>query len=61
MGPIEASLPRIAEHYRWQLLLKSENTRALHEFMGTLLTEHPTHLSNRSVKTVIDVDPYFIM
>ncbi len=61
MGPIEASLPRIAEHYRWQLLLKSENTRALHEFMGTLLTEHPTHFTHRSVKTVIDVDPYFIM
>jgi primosomal protein N' (replication factor Y) len=61
MGPIEASLPRIAEHYRWQILLKCGNTRILHAFMGALLCAHPGHFSNREVKTIIDVDPYFIM
>jgi primosomal protein N' (replication factor Y) len=61
MGPIEASLPRIAEHYRWQILLKCENTRVLHEFLGCLVAEHPTQFANRGVKTIIDVDPYFIM
>ena len=61
MGPIEASLPRIAEHYRWQILLKCENASTLHDFMGRLMAEHPTHFSNRQVRTIVDVDPYFLL
>jgi primosomal protein N' (replication factor Y) len=61
MGPIEASLPRIAEYYRWQIFLKCENLKILHEFMGRLLAEHPKAFANRRVRTIIDVDPYFIM
>jgi primosomal protein N' (replication factor Y) len=61
MGPIEASLPRIAEHYRWQILLKCENARILHDFMGRLMAEHPKHFANRQVRTIVDVDPYFML
>ena len=61
LGPIEASLPRIAEHYRWQILLKCENARTLHDFMGRLMAEHPTHFANRQVRTIVDVDPYFLL
>jgi primosomal protein N' (replication factor Y) len=61
MGPIEASLPRIAERYRWQILLKCENAGILHAFMGRLMAEHPAHFANRRVRTVIDVDPYFML
>ncbi len=61
LGPIEASLPRIAEHYRWQILLKCENARTLHDFMGRLMADHPTHFANRQVRTIVDVDPYFML
>ena len=61
MGPIEASLPRIAGHYRWQILFKCQNAKILHDFMGTLMAEHTTHFANRQVRTIIDVDPYFML
>jgi primosomal protein N' (replication factor Y) len=61
MGPIEASLPRIARYYRWQILLKSFNTKALHDYTGRLLAENPASFNNRSVKVAIDVDPFFMM
>jgi primosomal protein N' (replication factor Y) len=61
MGPIEASLPRIAGHYRWQILFKCENAKILHDFMGKLMAEHTTHFANRQVRTIIDVDPYFML
>jgi len=61
MGPIEASLSRIAQHYRWQLLLKSLNARALHDFIGRLLADNAPSFNSRNVKVVIDVDPYFMM
>ena len=32
LGPIEAPLSRIADHFRWQLLLKSAHAGALHRF-----------------------------
>ena len=61
LGPIEAALPKIARHYRWQILLKSSHAKVLHDFMGRLLAEHPRQFANRNVKVIIDVDPYFMM
>jgi len=61
MGPIEAPLARIAKHYRWQILLKSANIKALHHFVGRLLNENSVCFSNRNVRVAIDVDPVFMM
>ena len=61
MGPIEASLARIAGRYRRQLLLKGSNTRMLHQFINQLMSEAPALFSNRQVKVTIDVDPFFMM
>jgi primosomal protein N' (replication factor Y) len=61
LGPIEASLTRIAQFYRWQIILKSVHTKALHDFTGRLLADHATSFGRRDVKVVIDVDPYFMM
>ncbi|UCG05962.1 MAG: primosomal protein N' [Desulfobacterales bacterium] len=61
MGPIEASLPRIARFYRWQILLKSLHTKALHDFTGRLLADHSAGFGRRDVKVIVDVDPYFMM
>jgi primosomal protein N' (replication factor Y) len=57
MGPIEASLTKIAKRYRWQILLKGISVKALHKFIGQLLSQKPTMFNNYGVRVVIDVDP----
>jgi primosomal protein N' (replication factor Y) len=61
MGPIEASLTRIAGRYRWQILLKGSNSRALHQFINQLMAEGSGGLTHPRVKVAIDVDPVFLM
>jgi primosomal protein N' (replication factor Y) len=61
LGPIEASLSRIAEQYRWQILLKSGETRVLHRFTRRLMGDYPAGFADRQVIVVVDVDPYFVM
>ncbi len=61
MGPIEASLTRIAGRYRWQILLKGSNTGALHQFINQLRTECHSDFSHRRIQVAIDVDPVFLM
>lgn len=61
MGPIEASLAKIARRYRWQILLKGIRVKALHNFIAQLLSQYPRVFSNYSVRVVVDVDPITIM
>jgi primosomal protein N' (replication factor Y) len=61
LGPIEASLPRIAKRFRWQILLKALSAKLLHRFVHQLLFENTGILNNRHVTVVVDVDPYFMM
>jgi primosomal protein N' (replication factor Y) len=61
LGPIEASLTRIARRYRWQILLKGLNTRMLHQFINQLMSDHAAVFSRHQVKVAIDVDPFFMM
>ena len=61
MGPIAASLPKIAEQYRWQILLKGIRAKALHQFVSQLLFEHPTLFNSRTVRVAVDVDPIFLL
>jgi primosomal protein N' (replication factor Y) len=57
LGPVEAALARIAGHYRWQILLKSTDGRALHRFAERLMAEQPKLFGIRSIRVVMDVDP----
>ncbi len=61
MGPIEASLTRIARRYRWQILLKGSNAGRLHQFINQLMSDHPAVFSRLQVQVAIDVDPFFMM
>jgi primosomal protein N' (replication factor Y) len=61
LGPIEASLTRIARRYRWQILLKGTNTRMLHQFVDQLMRDHATVFNRHQVQVAIDVDPFFMM
>jgi primosomal protein N' (replication factor Y) (superfamily II helicase) len=61
MGPIEASLTKIAGRYRWQLLLKGLNAKSLHQFINQLLSANPSVFTRQPVHVAIDVDPIFMM
>ena len=61
MGPIEASLARIAGRFRWQIILKGSNTGSLHRFANLLLAENPALFVRQPVQVAIDVDPFFMM
>jgi primosomal protein N' (replication factor Y) len=60
LGPIEASLPKIAKRYRWQILLKCLSTKQLHRFLHQIWFEKKANISIRDVKIVLDVDPFFM-
>jgi primosomal protein N' (replication factor Y) len=61
LGPIEAPLTKIANRYRWQLLLKGRSTQLLHRFVRALLFDQSSPPKSRRVKVSIDVDPFFMM
>jgi primosomal protein N' (replication factor Y) len=61
LGPIEASLPKIAKRYRWQILLKCSSIKQLHRFLHQIWFENKANISTRDVNVVLDVDPFFMM
>ena len=61
LGPIEASLPKIAKRYRWQILLKCPSIKQLHRILHQIWFDNKTNLNTRDVSVVLDVDPFFMM
>jgi primosomal protein N' (replication factor Y) len=58
LGPIEASIYRIADHYRWQMIAKGPHA-SLRPFLRRLTAEHGL-FNKPQVRIVIDVDPFFM-
>jgi primosomal protein N' (replication factor Y) len=61
LGPIEAPLARIANQYRWQLLLKGARYKPLQRVVHTLLFDKRAPAKKRGVSLAVDVDPVFLM
>jgi primosomal protein N' (replication factor Y) len=61
LGPIEAPLARIANQYRWQLLIKSPNVKSLHNFIRELFHGTGAMAKQQDINVVVDVDPLFLM
>lgn len=61
LGPLEAPLPRIAEHYRWQMLVKSPHVRPLHSLVRELVMGTGALPKRQGVSVAVDVDPLFLM
>ena len=61
MGPVEAPLSRIADHHRWQLLIKCPNVRPLHGFLRELLYGDNAMIKKKGISLAVDVDPLFLM
>jgi primosomal protein N' (replication factor Y) len=61
LGPAEAPLFRIADNYRWQLLLKAPQADALHRLVNDLLFGAQAIKGTSEIKVQVDVDPLFLM
>ncbi len=61
LGPIEAPLVRIADQYRWQLLVKGGKVHQLHAFVRDLLFGPLAPARMPDVSIAVDVDPLFLM
>jgi primosomal protein N' (replication factor Y) len=61
LGPIEAPLARIADRFRWQLLLKSPSAGAARGFVRELVFGSHAPRRTRHIEVGIDVDPHFLM
>ncbi len=57
MGPIEAPLAKLANRYRWHMMLKSGRADDLHQFLNCLQQDHHKVFTQKKISVVIDVDP----
>jgi primosomal protein N' (replication factor Y) len=58
LGPIASPLARVADQYRWQILLKGTGSGSLHRFVQGLMSTESALFSQRRVNIHLDVDPY---
>jgi primosomal protein N' (replication factor Y) (superfamily II helicase) len=61
LGPIAAPVSRIADRFRWQIMLKAPNAGTLHQFTRQLVMKSHTVAGRRRVQLAVDVDPVFMM
>ena len=61
LGPAPAPIERIKGRERWQLLVKGPNRALLHALIGKARDAFMQAKPPRSVRTIIDVDPYSVV
>lgn len=61
LGPIESPLARLANRYRWQILLRGPHACTLHRFTRRLLFDKGGVRLPAGMHLEVDVDPVFMM
>ena len=61
LGPAPAPIERIKDRERWQLLVKGPNRQLLHALIERARDAFVQAKPPRSVRTIIDVDPYSVV
>jgi primosomal protein N' (replication factor Y) len=61
LGPAPAPLTRLRDKYRWQLLIKGKELKALHSFLHRLEGEIDSMNRTGKAKVSIDIDPEYMM
>lgn len=61
LGPIEAAIPKLADQYRWQILLKCGAQRPLHHLARLIVQESFSSLKKDGIRITTDIDPYYLM
>jgi primosomal protein N' (replication factor Y) (superfamily II helicase) len=57
LGPVPAPIAKIKGRFRWQILLKGNNNRILHQAAGLILEMGKGLLRGTGVQIILDVDP----
>lgn len=57
LGPAPAPLARLKGQYRWQILIKGQQTSSLHSFVYALLARLSFEAALPGTKVVVDIDP----
>jgi primosomal protein N' (replication factor Y) len=60
LGPVEASIQKIAGRHRWQMLIKGGRIGPLRRFVRSAAAAAPSLFRHPRVRVVIDVDPFFM-
>ena len=58
LGPIESPVPKIANRYRWHLLLKSRKIKPLHGLIQNLFFENASGIRGKNIKVTSNIDPF---
>lgn len=61
LGPIEAPLAKIANRFRFQMLIKGRNIKVIHDVINELREACGPLFNNRQVQIAVDIDPYQMM
>ena len=61
LGPVEASMAKVANRYRWQILLKSPSAGRLRQFVRELIFAEDAPAPRGDLRMVVDVDPFSMM
>jgi primosomal protein N' (replication factor Y) len=61
LGPSTAPFPKVRGKFRWQMLVKGNSSRLLHQFGRELAVRMEDQTQGRGVSLDIDVDPVFIL
>jgi len=61
LGPIQAALSKIADYYRWQILLKSISHSHMKKMVSVLLTHDDIKKLTGKIRINVDVDPVFML
>lgn len=61
LGPTASALHRVANLFRWQILIKAGDSKSLHAFMERSRASNPRLFSSKTIKMTLDVDPIFMM
>ncbi len=57
LGPVPAPIARMKGRYRWQMLLKGENSQILHQAAELIREAEKALLKGTGVQIILDVDP----
>jgi primosomal protein N' (replication factor Y) (superfamily II helicase) len=57
LGPVPAPIAKIKGRYRWQMLIKGENNRILHQAANLIREAEKRLLQGTGVQIILDVDP----
>jgi len=61
LGPVPAPVSKIADRFRWQILMKDASVKRLHRFVYDIVKESGPIARARNIRIAVDVDPVSMM